>query len=88
MANGADNNLAGGLLAEGVYKQLTVQPELCNDAQQMTMLLNRWYNHDEGDVWMAYDEIVNIGAEENAKAATYMRFSVGATDPRGLFGSQ
>lgn len=25
---------------------------------------------------------------KNAKAATYMRFSVGATDPRGLFGSQ
>lgn len=64
------SNLAGGLLADGVYKQLTIQPELCNDAQQMTMLLNRWYDHEEGDVWMAYDEIVNIGAEENAKAAT------------------
>lgn len=25
---------------------------------------------------------------KNAKAATYMRFSVGATDPRGIFGSQ
>jgi hypothetical protein len=24
---------------------------------------------------------------KNAKAATYMRFSVGATDPRGIFGS-
>jgi len=64
------SNLAGGLLADGVYKQLTIQPELCNDAQQMTMLLNRWYGHEEGEMWMAYDEIVNIGAEENAKAAT------------------
>jgi len=25
---------------------------------------------------------------KNAKAATYMRFSIGATDPRGIFGSQ
>jgi len=24
---------------------------------------------------------------KNAKAATYMRFSVGATDPRGIYGS-
>ena len=49
--------LAGGLLADGQFKQCTIQPELCNDAQQQTMLLNRWYDHNEGDVWMARQEL-------------------------------
>lgn len=63
------SNLAGGLLADGQFRQVTIQPELCNNAQQLTALCNRLYDHDEGEVWLAYDEIVNIGAEENAKAA-------------------
>jgi len=61
------SNLAGGLLADGLYKQVTIQPELCNNAQQLTSLVNRLYGHAEGDVWIAYDEIVNLGDVENEK---------------------
>lgn len=43
----------------------------------MTMF---WRDHPEFDQDNDFDT-------KNAKAATYMRFSVGATDPRGIFGS-
>lgn len=68
IANGSESNLAGSLMADGVFKQITIQPELGNDAQQRTKLLCDWYGHAEGDIWCAYDDIVNIGAEENADA--------------------
>jgi HK97 family phage portal protein len=63
-----NSNLAGGLLADGIFKQITIQPELCNNAQQLTALCNRLYGHQEGDVWIAYDDIIDVGAEENEKA--------------------